>query len=847
MNLGKVFRNFVVANLFAVLPLLGVLLGWLPDQVMIRMRGWNEAPGAILANGAALAGKDYGEWRGGRVFQFYLQSGMRWSDLVFRFPGETGIDAVERVELQKWKLLSLGKKGSELRERDAGTAEYVFPDPEFDYVSFVGEKECWGVAGLELLLVILSWWCARRHQEEKWKTLLLPAMAVALALMLLTQVALPIQSYWANRASYPFSFGVLAGALAWRFAWMSALGIVAATLLARCFGRGGVGVILALAVCVYLEAGILSNGLANLNGDLFLLHDRTRALWDAVVWAGVFAVILAAHPVLRRHYVLASLCLTVMVGASMLDTRHEKLADKSNLVIHDFMSVDTVIRSVAYSTNRNVMVFIIDSLEREQAHAIMEDPEAGAKLREQFAGFIEYTNNVGALPQTLLAVPNLLTGRYPDGSTAIADYVWSCYGPESVLKDYLETGQDVFLTTPALGCGYGTRAKGTDDLSGGTTSVLDCIGNGGGGWSIRNVTRWRAMPFAAKASVSFHTSIADGSGDLREWAVFPELARASVDSKATGTFLVVHTEGVHVPAQWNRRGEMLPAGDDSDQGAVEQGVFVMDQLGKLMDSFRAKGIYDNSLILVLGDHGEHQEAKFRQDRLSGRLPRNARPCLWVKPMGSKYDFRADDGPTSLARVAELLRTAGREVLSEEAIGGILQSDKRLYRRMAVLEGGWTDWIVEPDGSFEVEEHKRDLAAKEEHRPLQCGRNYPLYWQRLKDFDADFSCRNLVGREGYFVLLKDTHDAGFEFRVPVSDKRYVLRVRGRPSGAAGGSLRFRCDAPGSEWEVFPVRPHAEVAVHGVVADSAGIARVEFERASGPDVDVTFTSLMLEEEK
>ena len=58
MNVGKVFRNFVVANLFAVLPLLGVLLGWLPDQVMIRMRGGNEVPGAILANGAALAGKD---------------------------------------------------------------------------------------------------------------------------------------------------------------------------------------------------------------------------------------------------------------------------------------------------------------------------------------------------------------------------------------------------------------------------------------------------------------------------------------------------------------------------------------------------------------------------------------------------------------------------------------------------------------------------------------------------------------------------------------------------------------------------------------------------------------------
>ena len=64
--------------------------------------------------------------------------------------------------------------------------------------------------------------------------------------------------------------------------------------------------------------------------------------------------------------------------------------------MNDFSPIETVIRSVTYSTNRNVMVFVIDSLEREQAHAIMEDAEAGPELREKFRGFTEFTNNVGA-------------------------------------------------------------------------------------------------------------------------------------------------------------------------------------------------------------------------------------------------------------------------------------------------------------------------------------------------------------------------------------------------------------------------------------------------------------------
>lgn len=836
----KLLRNFAAVNLFAVFPLLWAVLGWMPDQIKVRMRGWEEAPGSIMANGTALAGEEYGEWNGGRVFRFYLRSGMVWKDLVFRFPGATGPEAVERVELQKWKLLSLCKRGNGLAEREPGTAEYVFANPRFDSVGVAGGKAAWALAVLEVLLAALSWWCAGRHREEAWKTLLPAAIAVSLSLGLLTQVALPIQSFWANRASYPFSFGELMGAVAVRFAWMSALGVVAVTSLSRCFGRWVFGMVFALAVCIYLESGILSNGLANLNGDVFLLQDRIRALWDAAVWVAVFVVVLAVHPFLRNHYALASLCLAVMVGASLFDTKHEQLADKSNLIVHDFVPIETVIRSVTYSTNRNVMVFILDSLEREQAHAIMEDSKVGPKLREQFRGFTEFINNVGALPQTLVAVPNLLTGRYPDGTGSIADYAWSCYGPESALRDYLETGYNLFVTTGALGIGYASRTNQIASVSGKATSVLDHPGNGGDVWSIRNFTRWRWMPFGAKASVSDLTGIASGTEDLREWAVYPELAKAPISTDSAGTFLWLHTEGVHIPVQWNRRGEMLPSGDNSEKGCEEQGVFIMEKLGELLDFYRKKGIYDHSLILVLGDHGKHDEQGFQHDGETWRLPRNARPALWVKPADTSDDFKASGLPTTHARVASLLKAAARRSLSEEDVGAILVADKRVYRRMALLGKEWTDWVVDPDGAFVVEEHSRSVAKA---RPVVCGRRYPLFWRDLKTLDADFAFRNM-GVDARPYLPRNTQEGSVEFCVPDVGKHYVLRLE--LNAAESGSLRFRCDSPGAEWTEFPVRPHGEIIVHGITADSSGMARVVFERASGPDVDVAFTSLMVEEE-
>ena len=838
----KTFRNYLIANFCALVPLWYVAFGWMPDQVRIYMRG-QEAPGAISANGTGILGEYYDDWRGGREFRFYLRAEMEWKDLVFHFPGASGAGGVERVELQKWKVLSLGKAGSGLVKSGQGAHEYVFMNPRFDSVGFARGKVIWVFAALEVLLAILSWWSARRCHVESWKDLLPPTLALTLALTLLTQVALPVQSYWANRASYPYSSGELMEAIAWRFAWTSVLGIAAVASLARWFGRRVFDCIFSLAVCIYLEAGILSKGLATLNGDVFLLQNRTRALWDAAVWAAVFATVALAHSHLRNRYVLASLCLGAMVGASMFDTRHEKLADQRKLIVHDFVPFDRVIHSVVYSTNRNVMVFVVDSLEREQAHAIMEDSEAGPKLREQFRGFTEYTNNVGALPQTLVAIPNLLTGRYPDGTSSMADYSWSCYGPESVLADFLAMGGDVFMTTPGLGCGYTTRTNEMSVQMKDRGSVLERPGNGGEAWSIRDFTRWRCLPFVAKATFSELMGIAHNAEDFKEWGVYPELEKARIEPCSSGTFLWVHTEGVHVPIALNRRGEMLPTEDHSDRGCVELGVFIMGKLGDLMDSYRESGLYDQSTILVLGDHGGHKERKYIQDKKAGRLPGNARPALWVKPAGSTHDFQTCALPTSHAKIADLLRASAREDISEEDIASFLSCDKRIYRRIALLGGDWTDWVVKADGSFAVETHQNTFSTQDKQHPLQCGHSYSLNWRKLKTLDVDCTFRG-AGIAGFPFLHRDNHKMSIEFRVPDAEKRYALRLE--LHDAEIGTLRFRCDVSGADWKEFPIRPHGIIVVEGVTADSTGMARILCERAAGPAADVAFASLTLFED-
>lgn len=316
----KSLRNFLVANLCALVPLWYVAFGWMPDQVKVYMRNSVMEPVSIVADDSILLGEDYGTWADGRIWRFYLREGMEWKNLSFRLPGDAGANAVARIELQKWKLLSLGKAGTGLEKAETGHNEYRYFKPLFERMGFASKTIGMGLLGLECLLFFFSWCFACRHREEHWRTLLPSVLGVSLALTLLMQVALPIQSYIANQSSFPFTFPALCGAVFMRFFLLFAWNTLAIFLLARCFGRWILAPVLAFTVCAYLESGILAAGHPSLNGDWTFFADQFRARWDAAVWVGVFTLVFAIHRWLKNWYGVAGLCTVVMLAASMLES-----------------------------------------------------------------------------------------------------------------------------------------------------------------------------------------------------------------------------------------------------------------------------------------------------------------------------------------------------------------------------------------------------------------------------------------------------------------------------------------------------------------------------------------------
>lgn len=841
----KTIRNFLVANLCALVPVWMAVFGGMPDQVRVHLRVEGKRPVLLLANATTLLGKDMGVKRRGRIWSFSLRDGTEWKDLVFSLPGDLGPESVCRIEWKKWRAFVRYKNGEGLVRLDDGSNRYAFSDPRFDSAGFASAAWAAGVLGTELLLLFLSWFFAWRHREEAVKSLFPPVLGVALALALLLQVVLPLQSFLPNRSAFPFSLADLGGDMAVRFALFLGTGTLVLLLLTRCFGRLVLASVLAFAVCVYLESGILSIGLPDMKGDWSFFDNRFRACWDAAVWLAVFALFFGCHPFLKRHYGTAALCVAVLFCASLLDVKVEPQADVSRLMVRDFSPIETVVRSVKYAPSGNVMVFVIDSLEQGLAHEIMEDPEDGPGLKEKFSGFTEYLDNVGGGNTSLLAIANVLTGDFP-GNASVFDYFASVYSERSVLKDFLEEGYEISMATTSHGYGYSSRADGTEAAAG----RIDCFrmpSTAGNAWTLEGFDRFRCLPFGAKASYAERVELnapVDRFPD-REWIVYPILRDAEVLPGERGTFLFIHTEGVHIPILLDRTGARLEAPRMSDEACVEQGIFIMKKLGDLFDAYREKGIYDNSTIIVMADHGPHTSLY-----TDGELPEKARPFLWIKPAGSGHAFRTSRLPTGHAQLAGLLRAASRKVLTEGEVEELIQADVRRYVWLRAGMGPeYKDYLVDREGRVSIV--PGTLAESvDSMRPPETGRQYLL------------GCHDM-GRNGLDIVFHDvdfwpcpkwkagTAGCDFFFRAPNPEKRYSLTLsllceRIGTKLTPDATIEWRQVNPRTEWVSQRALRKMKIVLHDLRAEPSGKIGVEFRRGDSFTTDVEFQQLTLVEE-
>ena len=698
-------RNWLVLNLCALVPLWTMAFGWIPDQLRISISDCGNSFVAVLTSGGDLPDTTRGGTPDPLLWHAHLPRELSVSQLAIRISGDKGKEAIRRIELRNWLLFSLELDMDRLELRDETTHTYAFGSVRVVHVGFASRAMALAMLALQILLLGAACFAARRRPAVSLRPFFLPALSAALVFALVWHVLLPLQTFWGNLSSFDFSISELLLSLAFRFASAAVAGTIALTLLAACFGIWIPWCVLAAALGFHLEAGLLSIGIPSLNGNWLFYANRFRIAWDSLVWIALFAAAFALRRAPRRILPVAASILSVWMLLSLLDVRHERTAVSSDLAVSDFMPLDDIPDTLSYSPRRNILVFILDSLECAQAHAAVNDPEAGPALRDAFPGFTEFAGNFGAESSSGYSVANMFTGNFFEPGSSIPDFFMSVYSADSVLGDFLEAGWGVHLATTSISHGFSNRPR-RDDAPPPSASPAESLPppdrpmQGAISWSLADICRVRAMPFAFRFKY-----LCTLARDLppyevaREWILFPRLAAAPVDPDADGTLLFVHTDGVHIPVMYDRHGNLLSTDRNTDEGCTDMAVFLFRRLAELFDVHRDMGIYDDALILVLADHGNYvNNARTLPDQVSSPIPGNARPFLWVKPPRATHPFATSSTPTSHARISSLLREALRAPFSADDLPALLSMDERRYQRIPEMGTPVEEWRIAPDGS-----------------------------------------------------------------------------------------------------------------------------------------------------
>lgn len=538
-------------------------------------------------------------------------------------------------------------------------------------------------------------------------------VAAAAALGVLVFLAVPATLYLGNLPEFMAPPLPLA-----RLLLAPALLLVACAFIGSRFGGGAAharatSLLSMLTLLAWGQAYLLGRGYGVFDGESTWTAAAWRGWLDASLWlAGLLAAVLAyrrlEQPLFTAALVIVALQLAV-IGSSAVAQR-EALADKS-VSPHPLNGLDPLAR---FSAERNVVQIVLDSFQADVFQELVTG-EDGAQVREALRGFTFFEEHVGTFPATHLALPVIVSGQVYRNRVPQREYMDEAFGRGSVLRAARQAGFEVDVAADSW--------------------ILDRLAQGG----IDNAYVPGAMPVAHEAARLLDFALFRlaphfakpvvyddqrwrvqrllAGSDLLKFAYFKhnaflaEMTRRLAVDRAKPVYKFIHVLTTHRPFVVNP--DCSPAG--KELARVRETVTAQSRCSlafvvALLRRMQQAGVYDNSLIVLMGDHGGHIDPlRYRpghidsHGKISELRPHEvamATPLLAIKPPAADTPFRISPAFTSMTDVAATVDAAlqlGAGLPGRSVFEAPPAAERRYYIyhwRPTDLVADHVDWIEE---------------------------------------------------------------------------------------------------------------------------------------------------------
>jgi len=452
--------------------------------------------------------------------------------------------------------------------------------------------------------------------------------------------------------------------------------------------------IFTVSLLLWLQGNVLVWNYGPLNGtQIDWSANRAYGFIDGAIWILLLASgLLAAKPVSKIAaktsiaFVLIQLVSTLIAVARAPEASY----------LHD-TSLREEESVFSFSSNQNIVILILDGFQADVFESIINEDKRYSSF---FDGFTYYRNAVGGFPYTYASVPLILTGRYYENSVPIQDFIKDVFTENTLPRILKSHGYQVDFAG-------GSHRVYADETIASSRVELESVE--GGNTAFRqaaftfDVALFRHIPHFVKKYVYNEQSwLFSGMGSDSGVAA---LHRQSVEfirkmsqvARVGGerhVFKYIHLSIPHPPFRFNEDLE-YEKGEDTHINYRRQAKGSLKLANMFLETLRRIGVYDNSLIFVIADHGwgyTLDNAVFPDGNAGNnespipmldRIKPCSLPLFLVKPWGASGEMQISEVPVSHADIASTIASqAGYEAEAPGAsifgIDGLADRERRFF-------------------------------------------------------------------------------------------------------------------------------------------------------------------------
>ncbi len=393
-----------------------------------------------------------------------------------------------------------------------------------------------------------------------------------------------------------------------------------------------------LFLCLYVQGNFFAGALPPIDGTAidWTVYSAQR-IESLVIWIGIPVLVFLILKVVKLkafYKITASINAAILV---MLSVSLIVVGIKNNAFKSKVYRVPTTENLFQMSDNQNVIIFLVDALDARVFSDVLErQPE----YKEDFKNFTYFPNSVAAYTFTSYALPQMLTGTWYENETDYQTYFTEAMDEAPIYKKLKDEGYDMgmYETNLVYESDNILKFNNFKDVEVGFTDRIKLMRE------EFKLFVYKYAPYQLKKYAEPNLYAFFGTQAIIDDAelfsdINPKFYKNITESNITTThnkcFKFIHIEGAHVPFRYNQNVEEI----DESEGSYEQNVLCSITIMKAyLEKLKTAGTYDNTAIVMLGDHGfnyDNNEYWGRQN-----------PVLMVKGVAENHDFAVSQAPIS---------------------------------------------------------------------------------------------------------------------------------------------------------------------------------------------------------